>query len=221
MLWPMAVRERRIDRGRRAASRALDGIGDELREARVGAGLSQRAVGDVVGVSHTEISRIERGLALRVPYQTLVLVGAALGLDVPLRAYPNGDRIRDGAQVALLARLRSMLPASVSWRTEVPIRQPGDRRAWDAVTSGPDWRVPIDAESRLRDVQALSRTKALKRRDDASELMILLVSDTRHNRTVLRLARPDLVADFPVRSSEALRDLAAGTRPSGSAIILL
>lgn len=217
----MAVRERRIDRGRRAASRALDGIGDELREARVGAGLSQRAVGDVVGVSHTEISRIERGLALRVPYQTLVMVGAALGLDVPLRAYPNGDRIRDGAQVALLARFRSLLLAGVSWRTEVPIRQPDDRRAWDAVVATPDWRIPVDAETRLRDIQALSRNKTLKRRDDDSDLMILLVADTRHNREVLRLARADLVADFPVSGRVAIGDLSAGTRPSGSAIVLL
>ena len=217
----MAVRERRIDRGRRTASRALDGIGDELREARVGAGLSQRAVGDVVGVSHTEISRIERGLALRVPYQTLVLVGAALGLDVPHRAYPNGDRIRDRAQIALLARLRSMLPATVSWRTEVPIRQPGDRRAWDAVAWEPNWRVPVDAETRLRDIQALSRNKTLKRRDDESDLMILLVADTRHNREVLRLARADLVADFPVSAREAIRELSAGRPPSGSAIVLL
>ena len=187
----------------------------------MGAGLSQQAVAAVVGVSHTEISRIERGLALRVPYQTIVLIGAALGLDVPLRAYPNGDRIRDRAQVDLLARFRSLLPDALAWRTEVPIRQPGDRRAWDAVVAGADWRVPVDAETRLRDVQALTRNKSLKRRDDDTDVMILLVADTRHNRRVLRLARPDLLADFPVRGPYALRELLAGRQPSGSAIVVL
>jgi hypothetical protein len=158
---------------------------------------------------------------VRVPYQTLVLIGAALGLDLPLRAYPNGDRIRDRAQVDLLARFRSLLPNTLAWRTEVPIRQPGDRRAWDAVIAGTGWRVPVDAETRLRDVQALSRNKSLKRRDDETDVMILLVADTRHNRHVVRLTAADLLADFPVQGRHAIREMIAGRQPPGSAIVLL
>jgi hypothetical protein len=98
---------------------------------------------------------------------------------------------------------------------------PGDRRAWDAVIDGRAWRVPVEAESRLRDVQACSRRVALKRRDDRSEVVVLLVADTRHNRHVLRLAALDLAAEFPVKGSKALAALAAGERPSGSAIVLV
>lgn len=217
----MAVGERRIDRARRMSSRALLSFGDEMREARSQAGLSQLSVAAAVGISRAELSRIERGVATRVPYQTLVLIGAVLGLDVPLRAYPFGDPVRDAAQLSLLARLRVILPTTMTWQTEVPVRQPGDRRAWDAVVGSAIWRLPVEAETRLRDVQALTRSKLLKLRDDGGGSMVLLVADTRHNRHVLRLARPDLVAAFPIAGRDVLRALQAGREPPGSGIVLL
>ncbi len=217
----MASGERRIDRGRRLAARGLVALGDELRETRLSAGLSQLAVAEAAGLSRAELSRVERGVALRVPYQTLVLIGAALGLDVPVRAYPSGSPVRDVAQVALLARFRLLVPRTLTWETEVPIRQRGDRRAWDAVLSDAGWRVPIDAETRLRDVQALSRSKALKLRDDGGGLMILLVANTRHNRHALRLARADLVAAFPIAGGRVLEAVVQGRSPAGSGIVLL
>jgi transcriptional regulator with XRE-family HTH domain len=191
----VATRERRIDRGKRRARLALATIGEEFREARLAAGLTQRQVAEAVGISHTEVSRIERGLAPWVAYETLVMIAAVLGLDLPLRAFPVGDPIRDVSQLQLLAKLRALLPPGSTWRTEVPLRIERDLRAWDAVVGGPGWWVPVDAETRLRDVQALARREALKRRDDGAETMILLVADTRHNRQVIRLAKADLAGD--------------------------
>jgi hypothetical protein len=81
--------------------------------------------------------------------------------------------------------------------------------------------VPIDAETRLRDVQALSRSKALKLRDDGGGLMILLVANTRHNRHALRLARADLVAAFPIAGGRVLEAVVQGRSPAGSGIVLL
>jgi transcriptional regulator with XRE-family HTH domain len=209
------------DRGRRLARRSLQVIGEELREARLRPGLTQRQVGAAVGISHTEVGRIELGKAPRVPFETLVMLAAVLGLDLPLRVYPSGEPIRDAAQLALLAKLRTHLAPGLGWRTEVPLRIPGDRRAWDAAVLGGDWHVPIDAESRLRDVQVCSRRTALKRRDDHQDVVILLVADTRNNRRALRLAAPDLVADFPLRGSTAIAALERGERPAASAIVLL
>jgi transcriptional regulator with XRE-family HTH domain len=217
----MVTRERRLDRGKRAAQRNLVRVGDDLREARLSAGLTQRQAGSAAGISSSELSRIELGIARRVPYETLAIIGSVLGLDVPLRTYPDGEPVRDAAQLALLARLRVLLPRSLTWRTEAPLDIPGDRRAWDAVIGGRGWRVPVDAESRLHDVQACSRKVALKRRDDRSEVVILLVADTRHNRRVVRLARADLAADFPVSGGAALASLTNGEPPSGSSIVLL
>jgi transcriptional regulator with XRE-family HTH domain len=217
----VVTRERRLDRARRQAQRALIIIGEEFRQVRLQVGLTLAELGDAVGLSSSEISRIELGQARYVPFERLVLIAAALGLDLPLRAFPAGEPIRDAAQLALLAKLRRLLPPMLLWRTEVPLDIPGDRRAWDAVIERRGWRVAVEAESRLRDVQTCSRRVALKRRDDRIDVVILLVADTRHNRHVLRLARPDLVAEFPVRGATALAALAKGERPSGSAIILL
>jgi transcriptional regulator with XRE-family HTH domain len=217
----MTTRERRIDRGRRLARHALATIGEEFREARLAAGLTQRQVAELVGISHTELSRIERGLAVWVPYETLMIIAAVLGLDLPLRAFPAGGPVRDRAQLELLAKLRATLPAGLAWRTEVPLRIERDLRAWDAVVGGPGWNLPVDAETRLRDVQALARREALKRRDDGTETMLLLVADTRNNRQVLRLAKPDLVAEFPLPGRAALAALSSGQLPGGSAILVL
>jgi transcriptional regulator with XRE-family HTH domain len=217
----MVTRERRLDRGRHVTQRNLTQVGDELREARLSAGLTQRQAGSAAGISSSELSRIEHGMARRVPYASLVILSSVLGLDIPLRTFPAGEPVRDAAQLALLGRLRALLPASLTWQTEVPLRVPGDRRAWDAVVGGRGWRVPVDAESRLRDVQACSRKVALKRRDDGSEVVILLVADTRHNRHVVRLARLDLATEFPVSGRRALASLAKVELPDGSAILLL
>jgi hypothetical protein len=173
------------------------------------------------GISISEVSRIERGVAPHVPFERLAVVASVLGLDLPLRAFPAGEPVRDKAQLNLLARFRTLLPAGLNWRTEVPIRREGDQRAWDAVVGGPGWRLPIDAETRLRDVQALARREALKRRDDRSAVSILLVAGTRHNRHVLRLARPELIGDFPGGRMRMLELLARGEPPEASAIVLL
>lgn len=183
------------------------------------AGLTQRELGAAVGISHTEVSRIELGKAPRVPYETLVVMASVLGLDLPLRAYPYP--IRDAAQLGLLAKLRSRLAPGLTWRTEVPLRIPGDQRAWDGAIGGNGWQVRIDAESRLHDIQACSRRTALKRRDDGQDVVLLLVADTRHNRRALRLAAADLAGDFPFSGSLALAALARGECPPGSAVVML
>lgn len=217
----MVTRERRIDLGKRLARRALARIGEEFREARFAAGLTQRQVGDASGISHAQVSRIELGRAPRAPFETLAVMASVLGLDLPLRTYPSGDPIRDVAQVALLTKLRAVLPSGLTWRSEVALALPGDKRAWDGEIGGSGWRLPVDAETRLRDVQAVSRRAALKRRDDGNPTVLLLVADTRHNRRVLRLAADDLTAAFPEPGATALAAIRAGALPEGSAILLL
>jgi len=217
----MSVRERGLDRGQRLAHRALLSIGDEFREARIQNALTQEELGAAVGLSRAEISRIERGQSPHVPYQTLAMIAAALGLDLPLRTFPNHDAVRDSGQLALLARFRAVLPATLRHRTEVPLGIHGDLRAWDEVVVGHGWSIPIEAEARIRDTQAVRRKIGLKCRDAGVDRVILLVADTRHNRHVLRLAADDFREAFPVRGRDALAALQAGPLPSGSAIVLL
>ena len=199
----------------------LRAVGEELREARLQGSLTQGELGAAVGVSASAISRIERGESPHAAFETLARLGVALGLDIVLRAYPNGDAVRDAAQLALLARFRASLAAGLRHRAEFPLGIPGDRRAWDEVIDGLGWWLPVEAESRLRDVQALHRRIGLKCRDGGADCVLLLVADTRHNRHVLRMYSAEFAAAFPVPGRVALASLRAGHRPGGSAVVLL
>jgi transcriptional regulator with XRE-family HTH domain len=214
-------RERRTSRGRRLASRSLVAIGEELREARFQAGLTQRQASDLAAISPAEVSRIERGQAPWVPYRTLVLIGAVLGLDLSLRAFPNGDRVRDAGQLALMSRIRSELPATIRLRPEVPLGIPGGRRAWDGMLIAAGWTLPVEAETRLRDVQMLLRRLSLKSRDAGAGRLLLVVADTRHNRHVLRIAADEFAETFPVPGRRALAAIKRGQQPEGSSLLLL
>ena len=110
---------------------------------------------------------------------------------------------------------------SLEWATEVPLPLVGDLRAWDALIRGRGWRCAIEAETRPRDLQALERRLALKMRDGAIDLLVLLLLDSRHNRALVREHADTLHERFPVAGSRALELLAAGVSPGGNAIVLL
>jgi hypothetical protein len=140
----------------------------------------------------------------------------------------------------LLERLRAVISPTLSWRTEVPLPNPGDQRAWDAMivgharsggptSDGPgtdavgirSFRVGIEAETRPRDAQALQRRLALKRREGGVDHVIVLLAATRGNRAFLREAWPALAADFPVSARDVIKALAAAGDPAGSAIVVM
>jgi transcriptional regulator with XRE-family HTH domain len=216
----MSTKDRAIDRGHRLAARARVSIGSELRDARVAAGLSQEFVAAAAGTSRAEISRIELGRAPMVPLHRLAAIAAVLGLDLSVRLYPVGQPLRDKAQLALLDRLRRLLPETVAWRSEVPVPIGGDRRAWDASISGSGWTAYVDAETRLRDIQALQRRTALKQRDTGTARVILLLADSRANRSILAALALPLVAD-PIPSRVLIEAVRSGRDPGGGGVILL
>lgn len=127
----MPTRERPVDRATLTARADIARLGSDLRTARVGAGLSLRRVAEAVGIAAPQISRIERGLAPSTSVVQLARLGAVIGLDVRLRAYPGGDALRDTGQLRVIDRFRERLPPRVSVRLEVPLPIPRDRRAWD------------------------------------------------------------------------------------------
>jgi transcriptional regulator with XRE-family HTH domain len=216
----MTTKERPVDRGRREAARHLHTIASELREARLGAGLSQSQVGRAAGISHAGVSRIERALAPNISLGRIDTIAAVLGLQLGVRLYPAGQPLRDAGQLALLERLRLRLAHGLVWRSETPVPIAGDLRAWDASIDGAGWTVYVDAETRIRDVQALQRRTALKRRDTETDRVILLIADTRSNRAVLASLSTSLV-DGAVPGREILANLGAGRDPGGSGVVLL
>ncbi len=97
---------------------------------------------------------------------------------------------------------------------------PGDQRAWDAVL-GDSASVAVDAETRLRDMQALQRRLELKWRDSGVERAVLLVAATHHNRVILREFRSSLASTFPLDSRETLAALRAGRTPEQNGIVIM
>ncbi len=81
--------------------------------------------------------------------------------------------------------------------------------------------IGVEAETRLRDLQALQRRLALKMRDGRIDTLILLLADTRANRRLLRANGAALAAGFPEPGRRTLELLAAGAHPGGSAVVLL
>lgn len=177
-------------------------------------------LGNVVGLSHSAVGRLERGELQRVTVDRIAMVAAALGLDLRIGLFPSGSPVRDAAHLALIERLRQRVGSGLRWRAEVPVPLPGDLRSADVVIDGPSVDEMVEAETRLDDVQALERRVRLKQRDLAIRRVILLVADTRHNRAVLA-AHPELAVRFPISTRACLAALRDGRDPGGDAIVLL
>jgi transcriptional regulator with XRE-family HTH domain len=216
----MPTRDRPADRGDRTARAAARRLAEELRRARRGAGLSQAITAEGAGISRSWLSRVERGLSPDIPLVVFARVGAVVGPTVALKAFPDGDAIRDAAHARLLERFRRRLHPGLKWRTEVPLPIPGDKRSWDGVVGGAGWQDAVEAETGVDDAQALERRVMLKRRDGGMDHVILVIADTRRNRDALAEA-PAAFAAFPLRTRQILASLRAGRHPGGSGIVLL
>jgi hypothetical protein len=184
------------------------------------AGLSSRAVGVLTGISHVQVIRIERALAPHVDIETLGRLASVLGHELSIGVHPIGPPVRDKAHVALLERFAARLGPNVTWQTEVPIPLPGDVRSADGLAATKDFDAVVEAETRLHDVQATQRRLRSKQRDLGTKRAILLVADTRHDRSVIA-AIPDLKKQFPVGTRSCLAALKAGNAPGADCLVIL
>lgn len=196
-------------------------VGEELRRARRGAGLSQRVVGRASGLSHSTVSRIESAALPNASIAELARLGAVVGLQVSVRTYPGGDPLRDAGHLKLLARFRKQISAQLSWQTEVPLPIEGDRRAWDAVIRGPGFRIGVEAETRVVDTQAIARKVSLKRRDGGVDHVVLVLAATATNRASATALTSAFDGQSRLDARTILDALARGTDPGGSGIVIL
>jgi len=216
----MATRENAGDRGRRHGRRIQAKLASELRDARLMAGLSQEHVARAAGLPQSRISRTERDVPPSPRIDEAAAHAAALGLRFWAQTFPEGPAVRDAGQLRLLQRLRDVISAAFTWRSEVSLGISGDLRAWDVRLDGPAI-VAIDAETRLHDVQELQRRLELKLRDSGVPCLVLVVAATRHNAAVLRLHRAALTSTFPLGTRETLGALRAGRAPNAYGIAVL
>jgi transcriptional regulator with XRE-family HTH domain len=218
----MVVKERPADIGSRRARQILAEMGRELYDARRQHGISQAAVGKAVRVSRSQVGRIERAEVPGVPLVQIARLLAVVGLELECAGLSGGTPIRDAAHRALLDRFRGRVAPSVAWRFEVPVGHAGDLRAWDAVLLIGAHELAVEAETRPRDVQALQRRLAAKLRDDPGVSgVVLLLADTRHNRSLMKEHGAALRTDLALPSEAILGALAEGRDPGGSGIVLV
>ena len=100
----MPIRRDPRHEARHAAGLLGASLGRELRMARLGAGLGQRSAGAGAGMSHAHWGRIERGLVPNLSLAQACAAAAVVGLRLSVRAYPDGDPIRDAGQAACACR---------------------------------------------------------------------------------------------------------------------
>jgi transcriptional regulator with XRE-family HTH domain len=217
----VSTRERRRDRALARTDRVLAEVGSQIRTARTTAGLSLRAAASAVDLDFATYSLIERARLPSVTVRQLIHAGAAVGLDVAVRAYLAGDAVRDAAHIDLLARLRARIPAGIPFATEVSLPIPGDLRALDAWARLIDGSIGFEAETRLADLQAVGRKVQLKKRDAALDRMVLVIRESRRNREVLALHRDALRDAFPLDTRAVLTALARGRLPEADGIVVL
>jgi len=219
----VVTNERLVYLAHRGAQSALMRIGEEVRHARLEAGVSQQVVAARARVSAPKISRIEAGKLTSLTLTDATRVAGAVGLDLVIKAYPGGRRPSDKARSQRLLGVLRHVADPLSYRTEVPLpptKEYSEQRAWDGMLFGRGERTAIEVEMRLYDLQAQIRRFGLKRRDDPPDRFLLVVADTRANRRVLREFEGPL-AELPrLRTSRVLGELRAGNDPPTGLILI-
>ena len=121
----MGASDKAASRGKRQGRHLRTTLGDEVRIARVAAGLSQSAAATAAGISRSVLGRIERGEDATVSVMELATALAVLGRKLLASTVPEGTAVRDAAHHRLLSALKALLPDGAGWRTEVPLPMPG------------------------------------------------------------------------------------------------
>jgi len=218
----MAGSGRPSHRGRAIARQVVVDVCRDIRLARIAAGVSQRTAARAAGMSQSQFGRLERGEIRYPTLDQLTRAAVVVGLRLAVRAFPDGDPIRDVAHARLLERFRRQLGPGVGWRTEVPVNGATDLRGWDGVAAVPTEQIGVEAETRLRDGQATWRRTQRKRDADRTiGSVILLLADTRANRAALKEIRESLRADLPLDTRAVLTALRAGRAPGAGGVVLL
>ena len=169
-----------VNDGDRQLRRTSGRFGEELREIRLRAGVSQSAVAQTIDVSRSVICRIEQGDP-NVSARIRARVAAALGAEFRIAVYPsNAPLIHDAAHARLVeAVLRRCHP---TWRAtvEAPVPGPG-RRSTDIRLDRRNDVVLMEVETRIGAFEAILREVAEKRR---------AVAEVTPGKRIHRRARP-------------------------------
>lgn len=212
--------ETRLARGKARGLRVEAEILAVIRKARVTAGVSQRSMGAALGWSQAEYWRFENAL-VDITFRAVAQVAAILGLELSASLYAAGEPLLDRGHLELLKRFRKLCSAAFRIASEVVLPKPGDPRAWDLVLRLGDLVIGVEAETRVRDMQAFVRRIHQREVDGGVDVILVVLSASAFNRSLaadLRLALGERYATPP---RALLRALRAGVPLPGSGVILI
>jgi transcriptional regulator with XRE-family HTH domain len=222
MLPEVGTRQTRLERGRERA-RELRAISlTELRNARITAGSSQRALARLLGWSQSRYSEWERNL-IDPALSEICEVASLLGLRPGLSFHPIGDPLRDAGQSRLVARFLALLSPLWHVALEAPFPTLGDLRSWDVFLrlASPAHRTGVEAETRIRDQQELVRRIRQRELHGGAETILIVLSDSTHNRANVGALRNALGPKFQAQPRAILAALRLAVPLPGSGVILL
>ncbi len=204
---------RRHRLGANRATRQARELGEEIRRARMTLAMSRREVAARAGVAASTILRIEDfdpGMQL----DTAMAVGAAVGVDVVMRAYPGPTpRLRDSGQLAIARQLIAV--AQAPWRGLLEVKAGDFGRSADLVFFGPDEILHLEIERVAFDFQEQYRP-AVAKRDYLASLharpvrLVMVIEDAPRNRTAVRPQLDLIQRELPAGSRQILTALRTG-----------
>lgn len=158
----------------------------------------------------TAVERGHPGASL----STLCAIGEAVGIDLVVRAYPGAPpSLRDTGQLELARAIVDQ--AHASWQSEIELMVGPHGRAIDLAGFGPTEILAMEIERMVVDFQAQYRRANEKRemlsaRHQRPVRLVLVIEDTRRNRTAIAPHLDLITQVLPAGSREVLRALRLG-----------
>jgi transcriptional regulator with XRE-family HTH domain len=231
MTWMATKLQIKADRRLREM---LGALARDLLVFREDAGISQRRLSRLSGISQGHVSRIEAG-ASAASLETYNRLAVALGADLSVRLYPGtGPSLRDRHQIRIADHLLASLGSGWTAHPEVPVWRPV--RGWIdlvLVDLAAGAIVAVEIESGIRRLEqqvrwAQAKAEALESArlwpfgaDGATRSVsrLLVVRATRESVALSALARHLLDTAYPANPTDALASLRGAQPWPGAAVI--
>lgn len=199
-----------VNGGDRQLRRTCIRFGEEFREIRLRASVSQAAVARAIGIARSVICRIEQGDPDVSP-RLRARAAAVLGADFRIAIYPEAaPLIHDAAHARIVEAVLELSHPRWLATIESPVPGPGRRSNDIRLDCGLD-TVLIEVESHVRALEAIIREGTEKRAAAAAAAshdrrihVLLVLPPTRHHLTLMA-AHPWIVATAFPASLDALR----------------
>jgi transcriptional regulator with XRE-family HTH domain len=216
----------------RLARQALAGFGVDVQRLREDAGITRNRLARSAGIDASFLGEIEAGTA-NPSVRTCTRLALGLGADLPLRLYPTtGPTIRDRHQSAIAEVTLGMLHPRWTRYAEIAVRRPN--RGWIDMgmhDARADVFVAAEIQSELQRLEQLLRWAEAKavalpswegweRLATAPTISrLLIVRETRANRTIAEEHRRLLRVAYPADGRDALAALVGTDAWPGAALL--